>query len=142
MSLEAAHQLSHDLISNVHEVTGLLSVHLLCLLKSEHVLQLSEEGLFGQRWQCVLVPDLSLVGGPARRHHNVAVLALFCLLPLSQTHILGIAAPKACCVFGQSTGASAPAQREAALAFLPRLALGCKEVVLVDRSASVERMHA
>ena len=69
------------------------------------------------------------------------ILALPHLLSLPHTHILQIAALKACDVFGQSTCVSPLIREKAALSSLRCLMLGLKEVVLVDESASFKHMH-
>ena len=69
------------------------------------------------------------------------ILALFHLLSLPHTHVLQIAALKACSVFDQSTCAFLSAREKAALLFLHCLTLDLKEVVLVDEPASFKHMH-
>ena len=89
----------------------------------------------------MLVSDFLLKDDSAHQHHDVVILALPHLLPLPHTHILQIAALKACDVFGQSTCVSPSAREKATLLFLCCLTLDLKEVVLVDESASFKHMY-
>ena len=69
------------------------------------------------------------------------ILALPHLLPLPHTHVLQVAALKACSVFDQSTCVSPSAEEKVALLSLHCLTLDLKEVMLVGEPASFKHMH-
>ena len=69
------------------------------------------------------------------------ILALSHLLLLPHTHVLQVAALKACSIFGQSTCVSPLTREKATLLSLHCLTLDLKEVVLVDEPASFKCVH-